>query len=77
LLQWAVEQPKRLSIWQIENKTVADFPDNDTEWCALNFRDETGGRGIVVAFGYTSGAASVKYRCYFENKWYGNWKNIV
>lgn len=77
LLQWASDGAKRLSIWRVEGKNVSDFPDNETEWCALNLQDATQSRGIVVAFGYDSGVSLVKYRCYFSGKWYSDWKTIV
>ncbi|MFR3727643.1 collagen-like protein [Lacrimispora sp.] len=75
LLNWASDEAKRLSIWKTANNTVADFPD-DSEWCALNLQDSQN-RGIVVAFKYTGGNPSVKYRCYFNKSWYGDWKTIM
>lgn len=74
LLNWASDEAKRLSIWKTANNTVADFPD-DSEWCALNLQDSQN-RGIVVAFKY-AGDTSVKYRCYFNKSWFGEWKTIV
>lgn len=74
LLNWASDEAKRLSIWKTANNTVADFPD-DSEWCALNLQDSQN-RGIVVAFKY-AGDTSVKYRCYFNKSWLGEWKTIV
>lgn len=78
LLAWAADEAKRLSIWQIESSTSADFPDTG-EWCALNLRDASGSRGIVVAFKYVGGASVgvVKYRCYFNKSWISNWQSIV
>lgn len=77
LLAWAADEAKRLSIWQTEGNTVSDFPDG-SEWCALNLQDNGGNRGIVVAFKYYgNGGASVKYRCYFNKTWLGDWKTIV
>lgn len=77
LLQWASNEAKRLSIWRIGDKNASDFPNDETEWCVLNLQDETQSRGIVVAFSYDSAAPSVKYRCYFDEKWYSDWKTIV
>lgn len=76
LLNWASDEAKRLSIWRTANNTVADFPD-DSEWCALNLQDSQN-RGIVVAFKYSGDDnPSVKYRCYFNKSWYGDWKTIM
>ena len=76
LSNWASDEANRLSIWRTGDNTVADFPD-DSEWCALNLQDSQN-RGIVVAFKYIGdGNPSVKYRCYFNKSWYGDWKTIM
>lgn len=77
LCAWASGNPKRLSVWKIYTSNTTDFPDESSEWCALNLQDDTGGRGIVVAFKYTSATPSVKYRCYYNGGWLGEWNSIL
>lgn len=77
LLNWASDDAKRLSIWKIENQNITGFPDSTNEWCALNLQDASGTRGIVVAFRFTPGIPSVKYRNYANKAWYSNWNTII
>jgi hypothetical protein len=77
LLNWASDEAKRLSIWKIIDQNVTGFPDSSVEWCALNLRDETGARGIVVAFNYTANTPQVRYRQYFNKEWKSGWMTII
>lgn len=77
LVTWASDDAKRLSIWKISGNNATGFPDDSQEWCALNLQDDSGTRGIIVAFRFSSTATGVKYRCYVNGAWSGDWKTIV
>ncbi|MEY8352620.1 hypothetical protein AALB39_04595 [Lachnospiraceae bacterium 54-53] len=77
LLNWASDEAKRLSVWQVQGNSVSGFPDVESEWCALNLQDASAARGIVIALKYTSGNPTIKYRCYFNKAWLGDWKTVV
>ncbi|MEY8357089.1 hypothetical protein AALB39_27610 [Lachnospiraceae bacterium 54-53] len=79
LLNWASDNAKRLSLWKIIDTNVTGFPSSSSpkpEWCTLNLQDETGTRGVVLAFEY-NGLPGVKYRCYYNKSWLTDWVSII
>lgn len=79
ILNWLIADGHRRTIWKIKGSSMVGAPNNTSEWCCLNFLENTKSRGIAICFEY--GGTAVKYRSYFKEnggvKWHGpDWVDI-